>query len=97
LQALCLVSLLAGLIERRYLLLEGFCHWVLLSAVAVQAHEREEAVWFSVFGLAVGEAGSRPNLLQSAALGSASYRSANVCAAKLPRNFGKTLTGFSQA
>jgi phosphatidylserine/phosphatidylglycerophosphate/cardiolipin synthase-like enzyme len=26
--------------------------------------------------------GSRPNLLQSAALGSASYRSANVCAAK---------------
>jgi hypothetical protein len=38
--------------------------------------------------------GSRPNLLQSAALGSASYRSANVCAAKLPRSFGNILECF---
>jgi hypothetical protein len=41
--------------------------------------------------------GSRPNLLQSAALGSASYRSANVCAAKVPRSFGNVLGCLSQA
>src|SRR5258708_34766830 len=49
--------LLAGLVERRYLLLEGLRHRVLLSTVAVQAHEREEAVRLSVFGFAVREAG----------------------------------------
>ena len=49
--------LLAGLVERRYLLLEGLRHWVLLSTVAVQAHEREEAVRLSVFRFAVREAG----------------------------------------
>src|SRR5258707_15700990 len=52
-----LVFLLAGLVERRYLLLEGLRHRVLLSTVAVQAHEREEAVRLSVFRFAVGEAG----------------------------------------
>jgi hypothetical protein len=41
--------------------------------------------------------GSRPNLLQSAALGSASYRSANVWAAKVPRSFGNILGCFSRA
>src|SRR5258707_4904766 len=52
-----LVFLLAGLVERRYLLLEGLCHRVLLSTVAVQAHEREEAVRLSIFRFAVSEAG----------------------------------------
>src|SRR5258708_31519249 len=52
-----LVFLLAGLVERRYLLLEGLRHRVLLSSVAVQAHEREEAVPLSVFRFAVREAG----------------------------------------
>src|SRR5258708_29726896 len=52
-----LVFLLAGLVERRYLLLEGLRHWVLLSTVAVPAHEREEAVRLSVFRFAVREAG----------------------------------------
>ena len=52
-----LVFLLAGFVERRYLLLEDFRHRVLLSTVAVQAHEREEAVRLSVFRFAVREAG----------------------------------------
>ena len=73
-----LVFLLAGLVERRYLLLEGLRPGVLLSTVAVQAHEREEAVRLLYLGLQFVKPGSRPNLLQSAALGSASYRSANV-------------------
>jgi hypothetical protein len=51
------VFLLAGLAERRYLLFEGLRHRVLLSTLAVQAHEREEAVRLSVFRFAVGEAG----------------------------------------
>ena len=52
-----LVFLVAGRVERRYLLLEGLRHRVLLSTVAVQAHKREEAVRLSVFRFAVGEAG----------------------------------------
>ena len=59
-QAPRLVFLLVGLVERRYLLLENLRHWVLLSTVAVQAHEREEAVRLSVFRFAVGEAGKPP-------------------------------------
>jgi hypothetical protein len=51
------VFLLVGLIERRYLLLEQLRHRVLASAVAVQAHEREEAVRLSVFRFAIGKAG----------------------------------------
>src|ERR1700722_8753654 len=51
-----LAFLLAGSVERGYLLLEGLRHRVLLSTVAVQAHEREEAVRLSVFRFAVGEA-----------------------------------------
>src|SRR5580698_9438071 len=57
LQPFRLVFLLAGLVERRYLLLEGLRHRVLLSTVAVQTHEREEAVRLSVFGFAVRKAG----------------------------------------
>jgi hypothetical protein len=49
------------------------------------------------FGLQLVKPGSRPNRLQSAALGSASYRSANVCAAKVPRSFGNILECLSQA
>ena len=56
-QTPCLVFLLAGLVERRYLLLEGLRRRVLLSTVAVQAHEREEAARLSVFRFAVREAG----------------------------------------
>ena len=52
-----LVFLLAGLVERRYRLLEGLRHQVLLPTAAVQAHEREEAVRLSVFRFAVREAG----------------------------------------
>ena len=52
-----LVFLPAGFVERRYLLLEGLRHRVLSSTVAVQAHEREEAIRLSVFRFAVGEAG----------------------------------------
>jgi hypothetical protein len=52
---------------------------------------------FLYFGLQLVKPGSRPNLLQSAALGSASYRSANVCAAKVPRSLGNTLECLSQA
>ena len=37
-------SLLVPARRPRYLLLEGLCHRVLLSGVAAQAHEREEAV-----------------------------------------------------
>ena len=51
--------LLADLVECRYLLLEGLRHRVLLSTVAVQTHEREEAVRLAVFWFAVGEAGKR--------------------------------------
>jgi hypothetical protein len=51
---------------------------------------------FLYLGLQFVKPGSRPNLLQSAALGSASYRSANVCAAKVPRSFGNILGCFSQ-
>jgi hypothetical protein len=51
------VLLLAGLVERRYLLREGLRHRVRLSTVVVQAHEREEAVRLSVFRFAVCEAG----------------------------------------
>jgi hypothetical protein len=50
---------LAGLVERRYLLLEGLRRRVLLSTVAVQAHEREEAVRLSVFRFAVRNAEGR--------------------------------------
>ena len=57
LQPFRLAFLLAGSVERRYLLLEGLRHRVLLSTVAVQAHEREEPVRLSVFRFAVGEAG----------------------------------------
>lgn len=46
--------LLAGFVEQRYLLLEGFRPRILLSAVTVQAHEREEAVGLAVFRLAIG-------------------------------------------
>jgi hypothetical protein len=38
-------------------LLEGLRHRVLLSGVAVQTHEREEAVRLAVSGLAIREAG----------------------------------------
>jgi hypothetical protein len=48
---------LAGLVELCYPLLEGLRHRVLLSTVAMQAHEREETVRLSVFRFAVGEAG----------------------------------------
>jgi hypothetical protein len=47
---------LAGHVERRYLLLEGLRHRVLLSTVAVQA-TKGEAVRLSVFRFAVREAG----------------------------------------
>src|SRR5580698_5604101 len=57
LQPFRLTFLLAGSVERRYLLLEGLRHRVLLSTVAVQVHEREEAVGLSVFRFAVREAG----------------------------------------
>ena len=46
-----------GLVESHYLLLEGLRLRVLLSTVAVQAHEREEAVRLSVFRFAICEAG----------------------------------------
>ena len=49
------------------------------------------------FGLQLVKPGSRPNRLQSAALGSAWYRAANVCAAKVPISFGKTTECLSQA
>jgi hypothetical protein len=52
--------LLPSSVKRRYLLLEGFRHRVLLSAVALQEHERKEAVRLSVLGFAVGEAGKPP-------------------------------------
>jgi hypothetical protein len=52
---------------------------------------------FLYFGLQFVKPGSRPNLLQSAAMGSASYRSANVCAAKVPRSFGNILGCLIQA
>ena len=52
--------LLAGLVEIGYLLLEGFCRRVLLPGMALQAHEREEAVRLSVFRLAVRKAGESP-------------------------------------
>src|ERR1700679_2443512 len=52
---------------------------------------------FLYLGLQFVKPGSRPNLLQSAALGSASYRSANVCAAKVPISFGNTLGCLSHA
>src|SRR5260370_37697002 len=51
---------------------------------------------FLYLGLQLVKPGSRPNLLQSAALGSASYRSAKVCAAKVPRSFGNILGCLSQ-
>ena len=49
-------------------MLEGLRHRVLLSTVAVQAHEREEAVRLSVFRLAVREAGkpSKPSPVRRA-------------------------------
>jgi hypothetical protein len=50
---LALCSCSRALVERRYLLRPR----VLLSTVAVQAHEREEVVRLSVFRFAVGEAG----------------------------------------
>jgi hypothetical protein len=77
-------------------LLEAVRQRVLLSAMAVQAHEREEFVRLSICGLQLVKPGSRPNLLQSAALGSAPYRSANVCVAKVPRSFGYILEYLSQ-
>src|SRR4051812_33907446 len=60
LQPFRLAFLLAGLIECCYLLLEFLRHRVLFSAVAVQAHEREETVRLSVFRFAVREAGKPP-------------------------------------
>jgi hypothetical protein len=62
--------LLAGVVELRYLLLEGLRHRVLFSAVAVQAHEREETVRLSVFGFAVREAGksSKPPPIRRAGI-----------------------------
>src|SRR5580704_6674885 len=65
-----LVFLLAGSVERRYLLLEGLRHRVLLSTVAVQAHEREETVRLSVFRFAVREAGkpSKPSPVRRAGI-----------------------------
>jgi hypothetical protein len=91
------VILLVSLVQRRYLLPEGIRHRVLLLAVTVQGHEREEPVGAAVFEFAIGKPGSRPNLIQSAALGSASYRLANVCAAKVPRSFGNIDRCFSHA
>ena len=41
-------------------------------------------------GLQLVKPGSRPKRLQSAALGSAPYRAARVCAAKVPRSLGRT-------
>ena len=52
-----LVILLLGLVERRYLLLEDLRLRVLLSAVAVQVHERKEAIGLAVWGLQFGKAG----------------------------------------
>src|SRR5271156_2534612 len=49
------------------------------------------------FGLQLVKPGSLPNRLQSAALGSAWYRVANACAAKVPSSFGKTTECLSQA
>src|ERR1700722_441551 len=68
LQPFRLAFLLAGSVERRYLLLESLRHRVLLSTVAVQAHEREEAVRLSVFRFAVREAGkpSKPSPVRRA-------------------------------
>jgi hypothetical protein len=45
--------------------------------------DAQEGRAFLYLGLHFVKPGSRPNLLQSAALGSASYRAANVCAAKV--------------
>jgi hypothetical protein len=42
-------------VQRCYLLLEGLRHRVLLSAVAVQAHKREEAIRLAVFELELKE------------------------------------------
>ena len=64
-------ALVPAFIEPGDLVVKGHGHSILLPAVALETNEREVAVRFSVFGFAIGEAGSLPNLRQSAALGSA--------------------------